>query len=67
MNPEDGFQTDSDWTIAIDWDGVPCASTTTLAFTGGTIGLFGLALAGSMLFLGIAALYIRRRGSRSAE
>jgi hypothetical protein len=67
VNPEDGFQGESDWTLAIAWDGVPCASTTTLAFTGGTIGLFGLALAGSMLFLGIAALYIRRRGSRSAE
>jgi hypothetical protein len=67
VDPEDGFQGESDWTIAVDWDGVPCASTTTLAFTGGTIGLFGLALAGSMLFLGIAALYIRRRGSRSAE
>jgi hypothetical protein len=65
--PGDGFQTAHEWTITINWDGVVCATTSVLAFTGGTIGLFGLALAVSMLFLGIAALYIRRRRARESE
>jgi hypothetical protein len=38
-----------------------------LAFTGGTIGWFGFALAGGMLFLGIAFMLMRRRQSRIAE
>ena len=38
-----------------------------LAFTGGTIGWFGFVLAGGMLFLGIAFLYMKRRGNRAAE
>jgi hypothetical protein len=38
-----------------------------LAFTGGTIGWFGFALAGGMLFLGIAFLYMKRRGNRATE
>jgi hypothetical protein len=38
-----------------------------LAFTGGTIAWFGFALAGGMLFLGIAFLLMRRRGNRAAE
>jgi hypothetical protein len=38
-----------------------------LAFTGGTIGWLGFVLAGGMLFLGIAFLYMKRRGRRTAE
>ena len=38
-----------------------------LAFTGGTIAWLGFVLAGGMLFLGIAMLYMRRRGNRTAE
>jgi hypothetical protein len=38
-----------------------------LAFTGGTIGWLGFVLAGGMLFLGIAFLYMKRRGHRTAE
>jgi hypothetical protein len=38
-----------------------------LAFTGGTIGWLGFALAGGMLFLGIAFLLMRRRQNRIAE
>ncbi|HMH58049.1 MAG TPA: hypothetical protein VK537_02595 [Galbitalea sp.] len=37
-----------------------------LAFTGGTIGWLGFVLAGGMLFLGIAFLYMKRRGNRTA-
>jgi hypothetical protein len=38
-----------------------------LAFTGGTIAWLGFVLAGGMLFLGFALLYMRRRGNRTAE
>jgi hypothetical protein len=38
-----------------------------LAFTGGTIAWLGFLLAGGMLFLGFALLYMRRRGHRTAE
>ncbi|HEX4058713.1 MAG TPA: hypothetical protein VHX87_10420, partial [Galbitalea sp.] len=38
-----------------------------LAFTGGTIAWLGFVLAGGMLFLGFALLYMRRRGHRTAE
>jgi hypothetical protein len=38
-----------------------------LAFTGGTIAWLGFLLAGGMLFLGFALLYVRRRGNRTAE
>jgi hypothetical protein len=61
-NP-DGSATFNPVTIGVvgsDCDG-------TLAFTGGTIAWLGFVLAGGMLFLGFALLYMRRRGHRTAE
>ena len=57
------YETFAPITIAVD--GVDCDGS--LAFTGGTIAWIGFALAGGMLFLGFALMFIRRRGHRTAE
>jgi hypothetical protein len=66
-DPADGIAGDAGpYHVVVAAAGVICASTS-LAFTGGTIGWFGFVLAGGMLFLGIAFLLIRRRQNRIAE
>ncbi|HEX4444330.1 MAG TPA: hypothetical protein VHZ81_12210 [Galbitalea sp.] len=51
--------------IEVTTDSTDCGGS--LAFTGGTIAWLGFVLAGGMLFLGFALLYMRRRGHRTAE
>ena len=51
--------------FTITQDGTDCDGT--LAFTGGTIAWLGFILAGGMLFLGFALMFMRRRGHRTAE
>jgi hypothetical protein len=62
-----GSTNEIDYTIQILAAATACGDLTSLAFTGGTIGWLGFVLAGGMLFLGIALLFIRRRNGRSAE
>jgi hypothetical protein len=64
-NAGDGISGDAGpYHVVVAAAGLLCGN---LAFTGGTIGWFGFALAGGMLFLGIAFLYMKRRGNRTAE
>jgi hypothetical protein len=64
-NAGDGISGDAGpYHVVVVAAGLLCGN---LAFTGGTIGWFGFALAGGMLFLGIAFLYMKRRGNRTAE
>ncbi len=63
-NPDStSYETFAPITIAVD--GVDCDGS--LAFTGGTIAWLGVILAGGMLFLGFALMFMRRRGHRTAE
>ena len=52
------------WTIDITRAGLDCDGS--LAFTGGTIAWLGVILAGGMLFLGAALMFVRRRARREA-
>ncbi len=53
-------------TLTIGLTSTNCDNTR-LAFTGGTIAWFGFVLAGGMMFLGIAFLFMKRRKDRTAE
>ena len=66
LTPNTGTTAFIDTSVVIARVAVVCGDTS-LAFTGGTIAWAGFALAGGMLFLGIAFLLIRRRGNRTAE
>lgn len=55
-----------EWTLTIT-GASGCATTALLASTGGTASLLGLGIGGSLLFLGAAAIYMRRRSSVTAE
>jgi hypothetical protein len=67
VTPKDGISGKNVFDITISAPTSICGNTNTLAFTGGTIGTFGLFIAGGMLFLGLAAIYMRRRFGRAAE
>jgi hypothetical protein len=70
-NPADGLSgstnPDGSQTFHIDVTLTSSDCDGNLAFTGGTIAWLGFVLAGGMLFLGLALLYMRRRGNRTAE
>ena len=63
----DGISGKSVFDVAIASPTKICGNTTTLAFTGSTIGTLGFLIAGGMMFLGAAAIYMRRRFGRAAE
>jgi hypothetical protein len=68
VTPGDGISTDSTFNLVIDAAAAACGTLSTLAFTGvsASVGILGLLLAGGMLFLGLAAVFIRLASRRSA-
>jgi hypothetical protein len=67
LTPNNGGFAYVDTAVTIAAAATSCGDLTSLAFTGGTIGWLGFVVAGGMLFLGIAFLYMKRRGNRTAE
>jgi hypothetical protein len=65
----DGISTASTFNLVVDAAAAACGTLSTLAFTGmsASVGILGLLLAGGMLFLGLAAVFIRLASRRSAS
>jgi hypothetical protein len=65
----DGLSTASTFNLTIAAAAAACAMLSTLAFTGvpASLGILGLLLAGGMLFLGFAAIFIRVASRRNAD
>ncbi|MDQ1562930.1 MAG: hypothetical protein QOE85_2271, partial [Actinomycetota bacterium] len=69
VTSDDGISTASTFNLVIDAAAAACGTLSVLAFTGmsSSVGLLGLLLAGGMLFLGLATVFIRLASRRSTN